>query len=208
MCGWPSKTTFWNCRSARRGSPAGHHVPAYRRPPPSPPTISVSKYSAFIALRDALPRKYLKGHIVACRNKTTNGLEAGVRFRGPGVRGTALPASLKAYGNSVRREGEIICKMAARSSWGEFGVKLALSRTDPARPGASSCRLRSGVSPVPKSKGPGAPSAWFLGRRDRGHPPGHHVPTFRVHSGPSPLPPHYFCKQISCFHCFTRCVAA
>jgi hypothetical protein len=175
MCGWPSKTTFWNCRSARRGSPAGHHVPAYRRPPPSPPTISVSKYSAFIALRDALPRKYLKGHIVACRNKTTNGLEAGVRFRGPGVRGTALPPSLKAYGNSVRREGEIICKMAAGKFWGVgwivLGVGRAFAGTDPARPWASSCQLRSGVSPVPKGEGPGAPSVWFLGRRDRGHPP-------------------------------------
>ena len=35
----------------------------------------------------------------------------------------------------------------------------------------SSWQLRSGVSPVPKSGGPGAPSVWFLGRRDRGHPP-------------------------------------
>jgi len=32
--------------------------------------------------------------------------------------------------------------------------------TDPARPLASSCRLRSSVSPVPKCEGPGAPSLW------------------------------------------------
>jgi hypothetical protein len=47
----------------------------------------------------------------------------------------------------------------------------AFAGTDPARSCASSCQLRSGVSPVPKSEGPGAPSVWFLGRRDRGHPP-------------------------------------
>ncbi len=32
--------------------------------------------------------------------------------------------------------------------------------TDPARPRASSCQLRSAVSPVPKCEGPGAPSPW------------------------------------------------
>ena len=31
--------------------------------------------------------------------------------------------------------------------------------------------LPLGVSPVPEGEGPGAPSVWFLGRRDRGHPP-------------------------------------
>jgi len=42
---------------------------------------------------------------------------------------------------------------------------------DPAGPWASSCQLWFGVSPVPKREGPGAPSGWLLGRRDRGHPP-------------------------------------
>jgi hypothetical protein len=50
---------------------AGHDVTAFRvhsgTYPPLPP-ISVSKYSVFIALRDVLPRKYLKRHIVARRN--------------------------------------------------------------------------------------------------------------------------------------------
>ena len=102
-----------------------------RVPPPSPP-ISASKYPVFMALRDVLPRKYLKGHIVACRNKTTNGLEAGagdrepwIVNRGPRSGGTALPASLKAYGNSVRREGEILCKMAAGNFLCELGVGSA-----------------------------------------------------------------------------------
>jgi hypothetical protein len=36
------------------------------------------------------------------------------------------------------------------------------------RDGRGSCWF---PSPVPKSEGPGAPSVWFLGRRDRGHPP-------------------------------------
>jgi hypothetical protein len=82
---------------------------------------------------------------------------------GTGVRGTALPASLKAYGNSVRREGEIICKMAGEKFWGEFGVKWAFAGSDHARPWASSCSLRSCVSPVPRCEGAGAPSVWFLG---------------------------------------------
>lgn len=43
--------------------------------------------------------------------------------------------------------------------------------TDPARPWASSCQLGSGVSPIPKGEGPGAPSVRFFGRRDRGHLP-------------------------------------
>ena len=51
---------------------AGHDVTAFRvhsgHLPPSPSTISVSKYSVFITLRDGLPRKYLKRHIVARRN--------------------------------------------------------------------------------------------------------------------------------------------
>jgi hypothetical protein len=39
----------------------------------------------------------------------------------------------------------------------------AFSRTDPARPWASSCQLRSGVSLVPKSEGPGHPRCGFWG---------------------------------------------
>jgi hypothetical protein len=39
----------------------------------------------------------------------------------------------------------------------------AFTETDPVRPWASSCQLRSGVSPVPKSEGPGAPSCGFWG---------------------------------------------
>jgi hypothetical protein len=70
----------------------------------------------------------------------------------------------------VRREGEIICKTAGeywRVSWSELGVGWAFIGTNPARSLASSCQLRSGVSPVPKSEGPGAPSVWFLGRRTK-----------------------------------------
>ena len=53
----------------------------------------------------------------------------------------------------------------------------AFAGTDLARPWASSCQLRSGVSPVPKSEGSfdfaqyGHPRRGFWGRRDRGHPP-------------------------------------
>jgi len=49
-------------------------------------------------------------------------------------------------------------------------VICVLGGIDPARPWASSSDLRSGVSPVPKCEGPGAPSVRFLGRRDRGRP--------------------------------------
>src|SRR5208337_2034201 len=58
------------CRRSARSVPMGY--------PPLPP-ISVSKYHVLIALRDGLPRKYLKRHIVACRYQRTNGLEAVVR---------------------------------------------------------------------------------------------------------------------------------
>ena len=37
---------------------------------------------------------------------------------------------------------------------------------------------------------------------------GHDVTTFSVHSGTYPPPPPYLCKQILCFHDFTRWVAA
>jgi hypothetical protein len=57
-----------------------------------------------------------------------------VRFRGSGVRRTALPASLKAYGNSVRREGENICKMAAGNFLCELGVEWEFIGADPAGP--------------------------------------------------------------------------
>jgi hypothetical protein len=40
-----------------------------------------------------------------------------------------------------------------RKFWGEFGVEWGFPGTDPAGPWASSCQLRSGVSPVPKSEG-------------------------------------------------------
>jgi hypothetical protein len=62
----------------------------------------------------------------------------------------------------MQNGGGKICSEVVGS--GAFG-------TDAAGPWGCSCRLRSGVSPVPKCEGPGAPSARFLGRRDRGHPP-------------------------------------
>jgi hypothetical protein len=70
------------------GGPPGPYPGTY----PLPLPISVSKYSVFRALREGLPRKYLKRHIVARRNQTTNGLEAGVRFvdQGPSTRAPCL----------------------------------------------------------------------------------------------------------------------
>jgi hypothetical protein len=66
---------------------AGHDVTTFRvhsgTPLSLPHTISASKYPVFPALRDGLPRKYLKRHIVAYRNKTTKGLEAGAGDREP-----------------------------------------------------------------------------------------------------------------------------
>lgn len=41
--------------------------PVYTTPLSLSPTISVSKYPVFMDLGDALPRKYLKIHMVACR---------------------------------------------------------------------------------------------------------------------------------------------
>lgn len=48
------------------GHPPGPY-PNWAPPSPSPPTISANKYPVFIRLRDALPRKYLKDHIVVRR---------------------------------------------------------------------------------------------------------------------------------------------
>ena len=46
---------------------------------------------------------------------------------------------------------------------GFFPDDMGVFGTDPARQWASSCQLRSGVSPVPQSEGPGAPSCGFYG---------------------------------------------
>jgi hypothetical protein len=56
------------------------------------PPIFASKYSVFIALRNTLPRKDVKRHIVASKDQTTNGLEAGTGFRGSGSVEARSPA--------------------------------------------------------------------------------------------------------------------
>jgi len=79
----------------------------------------------------------------------------------------------------MRREGLIICKSKGgtcglfsgvcgkRGTWRPFRMRIGrgcgVCRDDPARPWASSCQLRSGVSPVPKSEGPGHPRCGFWG---------------------------------------------
>jgi hypothetical protein len=55
--------------------------------------------------------------------------------------------------------------------WGRVRWEWTLSGPMLLDRGLFSCPLRFGVSPVPDCEGPGAPSVWLLGRRDRGHLP-------------------------------------